>query len=116
MPFAVSPALSQCAPERNASVGVTAGADAIASSDLLPSSAKPGVATRPTHSTIARNKVSAIRITLFLSRPTGMGHGAIDGGADLLGVFPQITGREVGLARLPILLARGQFRIRKLDV
>src|SRR3972149_181457 len=115
--LAISPALSQCAPERNASVGVTAGADAIAPSDLRPAGARAGAATlRPAPITITRNSVSAIRITRLLARPARMGHRAIDGRTHLLGVFPQITGTEFGLARLPLRLALGEFVIRKLDV
>src|SRR3974390_638687 len=119
----MSPALSKCAPERNASAGVngetavTAGAEAIASLDLVPSKAKAGAAAaRPTPSTITRNRVSAIRITTLLTRPAGMSHRAVDGGSDLLGVFPQIAGAEFRLARLPLPPTLPEFGIRKFEV
>src|SRR6185312_14630212 len=41
---------------------------------------------------------------------------AVDGGADLLGVLPQIAGGRVVLARLPGRLALGQFLVGELDV
>src|SRR4029078_1263571 len=47
------------------------------------------------------------RIALFLTRPAGMRHRAVDGGTHLLGVLPQIDGAIVVLARLPLRLARG---------
>src|ERR1044072_5268325 len=48
---------------------------------------------------------SRVRIADLLGLAARMGHGAIDGGPDLLGVFPQIAGGETGLARLPAVLA-----------
>src|SRR6185437_15160887 len=103
--FTVSPALSQCAPERNASTGVIGGGPMLLSV-LLPSSAKAGAAAiRPAPISNTRNKASTVRIALFLSRAAGMRHRAIDGGADLLGVFPQIAGSEFALARRPRILA-----------
>src|SRR6187551_1558956 len=81
--WAVLPALSQCAPERNASIGVGAAADAAASSDLLPSKASAGAANRAAPITNTPNRASRIGITLFLGRPAGMGDGAIDGGTHL---------------------------------
>src|SRR5450631_4133651 len=116
-PFSVSPERSDLAPERNASVGVMAGADAIESSDLLPSNAIAGTATtRPALSNATRNKASNIRIALFLGSAARMRDRAFDGGPHLLGVFPQVTGTGVALARLPILLACGQLRVGELDV
>src|SRR5690348_4262768 len=111
----VSPALSQCAPERNASTGVIGGG--AMPSVLLPSSANAGAAaTRPAPSSITRNRVSSVRITLFLSRAARMRHRAVDGGSHLLRVFPQIARAEFALARLPLALALGEFVGGKLDV
>src|SRR5450631_905732 len=115
-PFSVSPDRSDFAPERNASIGVIAGADAIESSDLLPSNAIAGATKRPTLNRAARNRASNIRIALFLGSAARLGDRAFDGGADLLGVFPQITGASAVLAWLPILLARRELRVGKLDV
>src|SRR4051794_25991250 len=54
---------------------------------------------------------SDIRITLFLARPTWMGNGTIHRGSDLLGIFPQRTGRMVCLARPPFGFTFGEFRV-----
>src|SRR5690242_14137855 len=107
--FTVSPALSQCAPERNASTGVIGGGPMLPSV-LLPSSAKAGIAaTRPAPRSATRRRQSNVRIALFLGRAAGMGDRAVDGGAHLLGVFPQVTRAVVVFARLPLALALGQF-------
>src|SRR6185437_10480985 len=114
--FTVSPALSQCAPERNASIGVIGGGPMLPSV-LLPSSANAGAAaSRPAPISITRNKASNVRIALFLFRAAGMRHRAVDGGADLLRVFPQITGAEFALARPPRVLALGKFVGGKLHI
>src|SRR5438552_4479710 len=57
-----------------------------------------------------------VRIARFLGRPAGMGHCALARGPDLLGVFPQISGREFGLARLPGFCPRIELCFRQLDV
>src|ERR1039458_8296411 len=114
--LAFSPAFSQCAPDLKASIADNGGAAAIASVDLVPSNAIAGAASRPAPITTARNRNSAIRIARLLARPAGMGDRAFDGRPYLLGVFPQITGAEFGLTRLPLALALGQFVGRKLDV
>src|SRR5665647_2058694 len=88
----------------------------IASVDLVPSNAMAGAASRPAPITTARNRNSAIRITRLLARPARMGDRAFDGRPYLLGVFPQITGAEFGLTRLPLALALGQLVGRQLDV
>src|SRR5262245_55752048 len=111
----VSPALSQFAPERNASIGVIGGGPRLPSV-LLPSSACAGaVAKRPPIS-IARNRLSTVRIALFLGRAAGVRHCAVDGGTNLLRVLPQVTGSVFALARLPLPLALSQFIRGKLDV
>src|SRR4029450_9467341 len=111
----VSPALSPFAPERNASIGGIGGGPTLASV-LLPSSACAGaVANRPPISN-ARNRLSTVRIALFLGRTAGVRHCAVDGGTNLLRVFPQATGSVFALARLPLALALGQFVRGKLDV
>src|ERR1035437_9655601 len=115
--LAFSPAFSQCAPDVKASIADNGGAAAIASVDLLPATPMPTcAATRPAPITTARNRNSDIRIARLLARPAGMGDRAFDGRPYLLGVFPQITGAEFGLTRLPLALALGQFVGRKLDV
>src|ERR1035437_10901669 len=76
----------------------------------------PCAATRPAPITTACNRNSDIRIARLLARSAGMGARAFDGRPYLLGVFPQITGAEFGLTRLPLALALGQFVGRKLDV
>src|SRR5664280_208558 len=114
--LAFSPAFSQCAPDLKASIADNGGAAAIASVDLVPSNAMAGAASRPAPITTARNRNSAIRITRLLARPARMGDRAFDGRPYLLGVFPQITGAEFGLTRLPLALALGQLVGRQLDV
>src|SRR5271169_6891115 len=111
-----SPALSQCAPERNASIAVNGGAAAIALLDLVPSNAIAGAAVRAAPITSARNRNSAIRIARLLARPAWMCDRAVDGRPHLLGVFPQIAGAVFAFARLPLALTLGQFVSRKLDV
>src|SRR5262249_6502661 len=114
--LAVLPSFSQCAPERNASPA-EGGTAAMALSDLLPSNAKAGVARRPTPSTTTLNSNSAVRIAFLLGSAAWVGHRAVDGGAYLLGVFPEIAGgSRVIRTRLPVLLAFGEFRVGELDV
>src|SRR5262249_57474449 len=97
----VSPALSQFAPERNASIGVIGGGPTLASV-LLPSSACAGaVAKRPPISN-ARNRLSNVRIALFLGRAAGVRHCAVDGGPNPLRGFPQITRSRFALPPLPL--------------
>src|SRR4249919_415388 len=103
--FTVSPALSQCAPERNASTGVIGGGPMLPSV-LLPSSANAGIAAiRPAPTSATRKRQSSVGIAVFLARAAGMGDRAVDGGAHLLRVFPQVTGAVFALARLPLALA-----------
>src|SRR4029079_4659898 len=107
--FTVSPALSQCAPERNASTGVIGGGPMLPSV-LLPSSANAGIAAiRPAPTSATRKRPSNVRITLFLARAAGMGDRAVDGGPHLLRVFPQITRAVFAFARLPLALALGKL-------
>ena len=54
---------------------------------------------------------SDIRITRFFRRPARMGHRAIARIADLLGVFPNVTGCELRFARLPARCALLEFRL-----
>src|ERR1700690_1270887 len=115
--LAFSPAFSKCAPDLKASIADNGGAAAIASLDLLPSNAMATcAANRPAPITTARNRNLDIRIARLLARPAGMGDRAFDGRPYLLSVFPQITGAEFGLTRLPLGLALGQFVGRKLDI
>src|SRR5689334_5855884 len=57
-----------------------------------------------------------VRITRLLDRAARMGHGADARRADLLGVFPQITGGVVFRARLPCARALIKLALRQLDV
>src|SRR5262249_1887775 len=112
----VSPVLSQFAPERNASVGVIGGGPTLPSV-LLPSSASTGAAAvrlAPMSST--PNRLSTVRIALFLSSTAGMRYCAVHSRTNLLRVFPQVTGSEFALARRPLALALGDLARRKLDV
>src|SRR5262249_22947921 len=59
---------------------------------------------------------SGVRIADLLGLAARMRDRAVDGGTDLLGVFPEIAGGEIGLARLPRLLALGKLGIGKLHV
>src|SRR6185312_15865219 len=89
--FTVSPALSQCAPERNASTGVIGGGRMLLSV-LLPSNASAGAAAiRPAPISATRKRQSSVRIALLLARAARMRHRALDGGAHLLRVLPQVT-------------------------
>src|SRR5262245_56445912 len=42
-----------------------------------------------------------VRITRLLSRPAGMGHRTVARWPDLLCIFPDVTGRELGCLWLP---------------
>src|SRR5665213_3876342 len=98
MALAFSPALSHCAPDRNASMAVRGGAAAMAVVALVPSNALSGTAIRqvprrlaprrPAPIIVTRNGSLAIRITRLLARPARMGDRAVDGRPHLLGVFP----------------------------
>src|SRR5262249_17386762 len=112
----VSPALRKFAPERNASTGVIGGGPRLPSV-LLPSNASAGAAAiRPAPISNTRKSRSAVRIALFLACSAGMRDRAVEGGAHLLSVFPQIAGSEFRLARFPLTLAFGEFVGGKLDV
>src|SRR5262245_40661554 len=77
---------------------------------LLPSNASAGArAIRPAPTSATRNMRSSVGITLFLARAARMGDRAVDGGAHLLRVFPQITRAVVVFARLPLAFALGQL-------
>src|SRR5215475_232541 len=113
--FTVSPALSQFAPERNASTGVIGGGPTLASV-LLPSSACAGAAANKPPITRTQNILLGVRITLFLGSAARMCDRATNGGAHLLGVFPQVTGSKFAFARLPCALAPGELLDRKFDI
>src|SRR4029079_9277793 len=114
--FTVSPALSQWAPERNASTGVIGGGPMLPSV-LLPSSAIAGsAAIRRAPTSATRKRPSNVRITLFLARAAGMGDRAVHGGPHLLRVFPQITRAVIVLALLPLTLAFRKFLSGQLHV
>src|SRR5579875_1952292 len=109
MALAVSPCFSHLAPDRNASMADSGAAEANASFGcVVPSKAPAGAARRPTPITRALRRGLAVRIALLLGGPARMGHSAVHGGADLLGVLPQIAGRGRRIVtRLPGSLAPG---------
>ncbi len=57
-----------------------------------------------------------IGIGLGLAEAARMRHGAIDGGADDLRIFPEGAGTEIRLTRLPCLAAFGEFCIRHMQI
>src|SRR6185437_9199153 len=57
-----------------------------------------------------------VRIARLLGRSARMRDRAVDGGPDLLGVFPDIAGAVFGRARLPVLLAPRKFLGRDVDL
>src|SRR5262249_25196019 len=59
---------------------------------------------------------SDVRIARLLDCAAGMGHPAHARRPDLLAVFPQISGCELGLARLPRFGARLDLGLRQLDL
>src|SRR4051812_45271903 len=82
----------------------------------VPSKANPGVSPSPRPSATNAMMRSRVRIALLLGGSARMGHGAIDGGPDLLGVFPKIAGAVLRLARLPALAPFGELRRGEIDI
>src|SRR5271154_2915785 len=78
--------------------------------NVLVSCWKPPIAMR------AMVAPSDVGVAVGLGLAAGMGHRALLGVADGLGVAPQGARLEVVLARLPGLLARGQLGVAELDV
>src|SRR6266545_2529059 len=89
---------------------------AIPSRGPPPSNAKADTKPRPAQNSAAGMRQSDIRIAPDLCCPAGMGHGAATRGAHLLGVFPKITRREIGLFLFPAPAARLELRRAQLDV
>src|SRR5947208_2105455 len=75
----------------------------------VPSNPNVGVSPDTRPSAASMRMRSGVRITLCLGGAARMRHRAIDGGPDLLGVFPKITGAELGGPRLPVLPALREF-------
>src|SRR5438552_236571 len=63
-----------------------------------------------------RPTVLNVRIARRLGRCAWVGQRAVTRGSNLLGVFPQITGSELGSARFPFLGAFIKLRLAELDV
>src|SRR5215475_8800344 len=81
----------------------------------VPSSAKAGMSPTKAPSITTDGVRSEIRIALlFFERPR-MGDGARRSRPHLLGVLPEITGREFPISRRPLSLAVSEFRVRKID-
>src|SRR3569833_1327749 len=57
-----------------------------------------------------------IRIATLLTRPSWVGHCALDRRSDLLGVFPERTGTRTGFARLPRFPPLSQFGVAQLHI
>src|SRR5207237_988876 len=71
----------------------------------------------PTRATTASAAMrSHVRIALRLGGAARMGHRAAHGGADLLGVFPDVAGGVFARARLPRALALRELVVGELDV
>src|SRR3569833_187495 len=57
-----------------------------------------------------------IRIATLLTRPSWVGHGALDRRSTQLGVLPQRPGTRAGLAPYPGFPPRGQFGVAQLHI
>src|SRR5215471_11449020 len=81
---------------------------------------EPTMTERPRTATAApdarRMMLLDVRIAHRLGRSTRMGQRAVTRRSDLLGVFPQITGSELGGARFPFFRAAIHFGLAELDV
>src|SRR6516165_11439676 len=129
-PAFTSPARSAAVPDRNASTAAALGSEAEAagggSSTLtgatplceLPSNADPepmGSASAP-----SAKAATAMRLNVRIARRLGVRARVRDGAKtrrpDLLGVFPNIAGGELGRRRLPTRLACLELGMRELDL
>src|SRR5690349_2571053 len=71
----------------------------------------------PNAAQLARRRMALdVGIAHRLGRSAWVGQRAVTGGSNLLGVFPQITGSELGSVRLPFLGAFIKLRFAELDV
>src|SRR3954454_12858409 len=82
----------------------------------VPSKANAGCAAAPAAKINATMVHSNVRITLFLARPTWMGNCTIHRGSDLLGIFPQRTGRMICLASPPFGFTFGELFVTQFYV
>src|SRR5215472_9327278 len=82
----------------------------------VPSNPKADTRPSPTVNSATVMTCSDIRIGPGLCSRARMCHGAVARRADLLGVFPQIAGRELGLSRLPALPALVELGLAQRDV
>src|SRR5258708_911514 len=105
MLFGVSPALTVCGPQ-----SIAAGSTPVPSKPI----AEPSPIARPSVA-IARAP-SIVRIARRLGPSARVGHGPVESRPDLLGVFPQISRRELRIARFPVALAPREFLVRTLGV
>src|SRR4029079_1054420 len=75
----------------------------------LPSSASPGSMPRTSTSVAALARRLNVRITRLLCGAARMGHGAMQRIADLLGVFPDVTGLDIVVVRIRVRAPLGQL-------
>src|SRR5579871_3403968 len=80
------------------------------------SKASAGAAMRIAVATEPKRMASDIRIGFLFRLAAGMRDGAVDRGANLLRVFPEIAGGETVIARLPVFFAAREFVGGKLHV
>src|SRR3954471_2060359 len=83
---------------------------------VVPSNPNAGANPEISPSAAAIRMRSGVRIADLLGFAARMGDRAVHRGTDLLGVFPEIAGGEIGLARLPALLAFGELGVRQRDI
>src|SRR5882724_1240606 len=105
-----SPVLSASVALRIASTGDIASVGACGG-DGVPSSAGVGSIPKASANTAALARALNIRIGRLLGGPARVGDGAVQRIPHLLGVFPDVTGRDVAFVRFPGLAA-----LRKLGV
>src|SRR4029078_8794801 len=111
-----SPVLSASVALRIASIGVIAGDSAACGDDGVPSSDRVGSIPKASAITVALATTLNIRIARRLGGSARMGDGAMQRIADLLGVFPDVTGIDIALVGLPTLPALLQLGVGHLDV
>src|SRR4051794_16096394 len=111
-----SPVLSASVALRIASFGVMAGDSAAWGAEGVPSSDRVGSIPKASAITVTLARALNVRIARLLGSPARMGDGAMQRIADLLGVFPDVTGLDIVLVRLPSLAALVELGRRHLHI